>query len=181
MPDRFRPTKEKHADIVIQSFSIIPKNVTEKKRADDGFPVCYGPDGQRMHHGPYVGISIQMDPRIMSGVHNGEPYTFDTLEHAKNLSLYEAHPFLTVSRELKEPGMAFGYLLRKASKDGSKGGEEGHIVTMFTDKYRFVISASKNDPSQTHDTEAIAMQVARIILGKVKIEKNGALGDRALP
>jgi len=166
-PDRFPPTMEKDADVVIQSFTVIPKNVTEKKRADDGFPVCYDARGERMHNGPYVSISIQMVPRIMSGVYQGKPYTIDILEDEKNLSIYDTHPFLAVSRELKESGMEFGYLLRKASKDGT-GGEEGHIVTFFTDKNRFMVGVSNYYPSHPHDTASLAIQIARVILGKLK-------------
>lgn len=166
-PDRFKPTKESHADVVIQSFTVIPKNVTEKKRPDDGFPVCYDARGERMHNGPYVDISIQMIPRKMSGVHQGVPYTIDILEDEKNLSIYNSHPFLTVVREIKEPGADFAYLLRKASKDG-QGGEIGHIVMMFTDTSRFTIGASNYNLNQQHDTEALVMQIMRMILNKTK-------------
>lgn len=166
-PDRFTPTKEKDTDIVIQSFNVIPKGVTEKKRADDGFPVCYDAGGQRMHNGPYAHVSIQVCPRIMSGTYEGKPYTYDNLDGEKDIKHYDSHPFVGFVREITQPGMAYGHLLRKASKDG-KGGEKGYIVIFFTEKDRVIIGVSQIEPYGAGETEALILQIARVMLGKMK-------------
>jgi len=165
-PDMFRPRKESGTDMVLQGFNVLPKGFTEKKDKD-GFPVCYGRDGKPVR-APYLHVTIQADPRMMSGVYNGKPYTYDQLEGEKNLSQYDKHPVIAFSRELKEPGMVYGHLLRKALKNGTASGKLiGYIVRFFTDKLRITIGVQKTGPFDAPDTETLALQVARVMLRKM--------------
>ncbi len=164
-PDRFRPVKEKDTSIVIQAFQVIPEGITEKKD-EQGFPVCYDKGGKRMDNGPHVSVSIQACPRIMTGEYQGKPFSYDLLEGEKELKHYDTHPFVAFSRTLAEPGMVYGHLLRKESKDGSAG-QKGYIVVFFTDKLRVIIGVDQIEPYGAAGAEALILQIMRVVLGKM--------------
>lgn len=171
-PDGLTPKKQTGTNgQYIQSFYVIPENVTEKKRPNSiqdspiGVIDCFGPDGKYIHNGPFIHVVIQSDPRMMKGEYEGKAYTLDTLEYEKDLKQYDNHPWMSFVRRLNEPRSVYAHLLHRASKDGSPG-QKGYSAFLFTTQSRLIISVDEIDVVGTAKTENILLEVIKMVLAK---------------
>ena len=174
-PQGFSPRKESNAmgDSFTQAFHIISRSVTEKKRPNSvqkepaGAVDCFAANGTLLNNGPFVHVVIRSDPRILRSTYQGKPYEIDLLDTEKDLKQYDKHPFIGFVRKLDEPGMAYGHLLRKGSKDGSPG-EKGYMVIFFTDKFRITAYVEEIPSIGPEMAESLVQRICRIVLSKMR-------------